>query len=148
MKKPLSKALKSVVLIAALAGMAYYGNLKYQSHLGQKAIESTGLAVLALDEALARSETSGKPVLANLSAIWCPSCRRLDSEALSNEAVVQKIQSDYHYARVEYDSDEGKAFMERHQLRGFPHLIILDKNGEVLERLPRTFSPGSILSSL
>lgn len=148
MKKPLSTALKSVILIAAVAGIAYLGNLKYQSHLGQKAIESTGLTVLALDEALARSETSGKPVLANLSAIWCPSCRRLDAEALSDEAVVQRIQSDYHYARVEYDSDEGKAFMKRYQLPGFPHLIVLNEKGEALRRLPRSFSPESLLSSL
>lgn len=103
---------------------------------------------MALDEALARSAKSGKPVLANLSAIWCPSCRRLDKEVLADEYVVQKIARDYHYARVEYDSPGGKEFMERFQLRGFPNLIVLDNEGAVLERLPLSFSSESFLESL
>ncbi|HCR31513.1 MAG TPA: hypothetical protein DIV79_16025 [Opitutae bacterium] len=148
MKKPLSAIIKTVVILVAIVGFAYYGNLKYQAHLGQKAIESTGLNVLALDEALARLAKSGKPVLANLSAIWCPSCRRLDYEVLSKEAVVQKIENDYHYARVEFDSEEGKAFMKRYEVRGFPNLIILDGDGNSLKRLPRSFSPESFLQAL
>ena len=148
MKKPLSAIIRTIIFLAAAVGLAYFGNLKYQAHLGQKAIDSTGLNVSSLDEALALSEKSGKPVLANLSAIWCPSCRRLDYEVLSNEDVVQRIQSDYHYARVEYDSDEGKAFKERYKLSGFPNLIVLDENGNSLKHLPRSFSPDSFLSSL
>jgi thioredoxin-related protein len=72
----------------------------------------------------------------------------LDSRALSNKIVVEKIQSDYHYERVEYDSSEGEAFMERYQLSGFPDLIVLDQNGEEIERLPRSFSPETLLGSL
>lgn len=148
MKKPLSSIIRAVIFLAAAVGLAYFGNLKYQAHLGQKAIDSTGLNALALDEAIALSKKSGKPVLANLSAIWCPSCRRLDTEVLSSEAVVQKIQSDYHYARVEYDSNEGKGFMERHQLSGFPNLIVLDGQGTAMHRIPLSFSPEPFLSSL
>ena len=56
MKKPLSSIIRAVIFLAAAVGPAYFGNLKYQAHIGQKAIDSTGLNVLALDEAIALSK--------------------------------------------------------------------------------------------
>ena len=64
MNNPLSTTIRVIVFMAAVSGLAHFGKLKYQDHLGQNAIYSTGLDVLALDEALARSEKSGKPVRA------------------------------------------------------------------------------------
>ena len=62
--------------------------------------------------------------------------------------MVQKIQSDYHYARVEYESDEGKGFMEWYQLSGFPNLIVLDGQGTAMHRIPLSFSPEPFLGLL
>ena len=64
MKNPLSTTIRAIVFMAAVSGLAYFGKLKYQVQMGQKAIYSTGLDVLALDEALARCAKSGKPVRA------------------------------------------------------------------------------------
>ena len=64
MKNPLSTTIRAIVFLAAVSRLAHFGKLKYQDHLGQNAIYSTGLDVLALDEALARSAKSGKPVRA------------------------------------------------------------------------------------
>ena len=105
--------LRSLVIIAIVALAAYFLNVEYQSHLGQKAIDATGLEVLAFQDALVESSKTGKPVLADLSAIWCPSCRRLDTEVLANEVVKSKIERDYIFARIEYESDEGTEFMEK-----------------------------------
>lgn len=148
MTKKLKSSLRSFTVIAMVALAAYFANTAIQSHLGQKAIDATGLEILSLDAALAQSKQTGKPVLADLSAIWCPSCRKLDSVVLADEAVKAKIQSKYLFARIEYESDEGQAFMKRHQLRGFPNLLTLDSDGNQLKRIPLTFSPEIFLEAL
>lgn len=140
--------LRSLAIIAIVALAAYFLNVEYQSHLGQKAIDATGLEILAFQDALTESKKTGKPVLADLSAIWCPSCRRLDSEVLSNEAVKSKIEKDYIFARIEYESEEGANFMERYQVSGFPNLLLIDGLGNKIKHLPRTFSPEEFLEAL
>ena len=141
-------SLKTLLTIAIVALAAYFAHTEFQSHLGRKALDATGLQVHTLEEAFAASEKSGKPILADLSAIWCPSCRKLDSEVLAHESVKSKIERDYIFARIEYETEEGQAFMKQHQLRGFPSLLILDSNGAKQKDLPRTFSPDVFLKSL
>jgi len=148
MNRKTKSTLRSLVIIAIVALAAYFLNVEYQSHLGQKAIDATDLEVLAFQDALVESSKTGKPVLADLSAIWCPSCRRLDTEVLANEMVKSKIESDYIFARIEYESDEGAEFMEKYQVSGFPNLLVIDGQGNKLKNLPRTFSPEEFLAAL
>ena len=124
--------LRSIVIIAL---GAYFLNLEYQSHLEQKAIETTGLEVLAFQHTLLESSKTGKPVLADLSAIWCPSSRRLDTEVLTNEMVKSKTESDYVFARIKYESDEGAEFMEKYQFSGFSSFLRLDGQVNKLKNL-------------
>ena len=73
MSQKTKSTLRSIVIIAIIVLAAYFLNGEYQSHLEQKAIDTTGLEVLAFQHALVESSKTGKPVLADLSAIWCPS---------------------------------------------------------------------------
>lgn len=140
--------LRSLAILAIVAIAAYFAHTEYQSHLGRKALVATGLEVHSLDQALAISKETGKPVLADLSAIWCPTCRRLDETVLAHNSVKSKIESDYIFARIEYETEEGQAFMQKHSLRGFPNLLTLDSDGNKLKNLPRTFDPNEFLNAL
>ena len=140
MSQKTKSTLRSIVIIAIIILAAYFLNAEYQSHLEQKAIDTTGLEVLAFQQALVESSKIGKPVLANLSAIWCPSSPRLDTEVLTNEMVKSKTESDYVFARIEYESDEGAEFIEKYQFSGFPSLHLLDGQVNKLRNLLRTFS--------
>jgi thioredoxin-related protein len=62
--------------------------------------------------------------------------------------VKSKIETDYIFARIEYETEEGQAFMQKHGLRGFPNLLTLDSNGDKLKNLPRTFDPSEFLKAL
>ncbi len=132
----------------AFALLIYFGNVELQSYLGRRALEQTGLPVLSLDEALAQAKEQNKRVLANMAAIWCTACRKLDREVLSRQRVRDAIVRDYVFARVEYESEEGEAFMEEYQVRGFPTLLILDADGAMVRKLPLSFSPGQFVFDL
>lgn len=132
----------------ALGVLVYFGNVEVQTHLGRRTLERTGLEMLGLEAALARAQAEDKRVLADLSAIWCPTCRRLDGNVLADARVKQAIDDGFVFARLEYESDEGKAFAREHGLRGYPNLVILDADGSLVERLPLTFDPERFVELL
>ena len=147
-RSPVRKVLDVFGIIILLSVLAYYGNKTVQTYLGQQAIDDTGLKVLTLEQALEIAKNSNKLVLADMSAIWCPSCRKLDKQVFSDEQVKTQLNQDFVYARIEYDSSEGEAFMQRYQVTGFPTLLILNSNAEKLVQLPINYEPPPFLATL
>jgi thiol:disulfide interchange protein len=147
-RSPLAKTLLIGGIIILLSVLGYYGNKTVQSYLGQQAIEETGLDLRTLEQALKVAKSSNKMVLADMSAIWCPSCRKLDKQVFSNEQVKSKINQNFVYARIEYDSPAGERFMQDYQVTGFPTLLILNTEGEKLVQLPVNFEPEAFIAKL
>ena len=131
-----------------LALLVYFGNIEINSYLGREALAESELTRYALDEALDRARDENKLVLADIAAIWCAACRRLDKTVFSDATVLEVIDERFVFARIEYESDEGEAFIERYGVVGYPTLLILDADGNKLRRLPLTFSPQAFVESL
>ncbi len=149
---PNSPSIKKKILswlpYIALPLMVYFGNVEIQSYLGSKALEEVALPKLGLEEAMAQAKHEDKLVLADMSAIWCPSCRKLDKEVLAKQTVQEAINKRYVFSRIEYESDEGAAFMQKYDVSGFPTLLVLDADGNQLKKLPLTFSPETFIGYL
>lgn len=126
----------------------YFGNQALQTYFGKQALAKISFEVLALDVALAKADAHNKLVIADMSAIWCPTCRKLDKTIFANDKVKAAIEQDFVFARVEYDSAQGKAFMEQYGVTGFPVLLVLNHQGERLTRLPLTFDASEFIGNL
>lgn len=135
-------------VIAVVILSAYFINVELQSYRGNQARAATGLEPIPLEEALAQSKLSGRPVLANLSAVWCPTCRVLEEKIFADQSISQKIRSDYIFTRLEYESDAGRAFLKKYGLTGFPHVLVLDGQGRVLRPIPMLFNAEIYLKNL
>lgn len=142
------KSWMSWAILVAVMVAAYFINVEVQSWMGRKALAETGLVMLSLDDALTKAKQENKAVLVDMSAIWCPTCRKLDKTILSNVLVKQAISEKYVFSRIEYESDEGSAFMARYNVRGFPTLLILDANGAALKQLNLTFVVDEFIAQL
>ena len=135
--------------IAVLLGtVAYFTNLQVQSYLGGKARRETGLKTHTLPEAAAASAQTKKPILVEVSAVWCPTCRALDKKVLSNDAVRQRINDTYLFVRLDFESPEGGAFMKRYALTGFPQIVELNADQSLIKTLPISLEPKSFLERL
>ena len=137
-----------IAVFGAVLLAAYFTNVQVQTYLGERALSETGLQVRDLESALAAAKTDSKYVLADLAAIWCPACRRLDRTVFSDQGVKARIERDFVFARIEYESEQGRAFMERYQVSGFPNLLILDSDGKLIKKLPVTFDPEEFSGAL
>lgn len=135
------------IFVGVIAGV-YFGNVALQTHLGRDTLEATGLELRSFDAALVEAASTGKPVLVEMSAIWCPSCRTFDKNVLSDPAVYALIRERFVFARVEYEDEEGEAFMKRYGVKGFPHAFVVDAQGEVIKELRITRKAGSFLLQL
>ena len=118
-----------IFVAAVIATASYFAHTAWQAQRGAAALKATALEFLPLERALALATSQGKPVLVDLSAIWCPTCRLLHAEVFTNTSVKQAITSSYVLSRVDYDSPEARAFMQRFAVKGFPTLLVLSAEG-------------------
>lgn len=139
--------LKISIVIAVLVGL-YFANVEIQTHLGEKALSEMALERHSLDEAFAKAAAENKLVLADLSAIWCPTCRSLDKQIFSNPMVQDVINQKYVFARIEYESEQGQAFQQRYNTRVFPTLLILSPTGAKIKEVPIITEPQEFIQYL
>lgn len=130
---------QQALIVLLLLGALLVLERQFQNYLGKRAIAFANLPEQSLAGALEKSELDGKPVLANFSALWCSSCRKLEREVLADKKVRQRILADYHYARVEYEDPEQAKWFRRFKVSSFPTLIRID--GIRMQRLARSFDP-------
>src|SRR3546814_2400815 len=97
--------------------------------LGKAAIADTGLSFRTLPDALVQSKLTNKPVFVDFSVIWCSVCRAMHEQVFTDPQVKRALSEAYVLARVDYDSDEAKPFMERYGVRGLSSLLVLAAAG-------------------
>ena len=142
------KSWKQFAMIAFVLVSAYFINVEIQTYLGEKTLRESGLVIYELNQALSKAEAESKWILADVSAIWCPKCRKLDKNVFSDKDVQKVLNKSFVFARIEYESNEGVAFQKKHRIRGFPNLLILNAKGELVKKLPLAFEPKAFISLL
>jgi thiol:disulfide interchange protein len=137
-----------IFVAAVVATGSYFAHTAWQTQRGEAALKATALEFLPLERALALAKTQGKPVLVDFSAIWCPMCRVLHAEVFTNTSVKQAITTGYVLSRVDYESPGAQAFMQRYAVQGFPTLLVLSAEGQLVRRVPISFDPATLAATL
>jgi len=142
-----SKLLRLACTALVLFGI-YHANVLLQTHLGKRVLAASELTVLPLSEALTQAKIDQKPILVNVSAIWCPGCRQLDKKVFADETFIKTMESKALFSRLEYESPEGEQFLKQHQLKGFPNLALVGSDGRFLGPIQKPYSVSNILAQL
>lgn len=89
------------------------------------------------DEAtgLAEAQSAGKPVMIDFTAEWCGACHELEKKTWPEPRVAQELKR---YVLLRLDSTERtpaiKALWERWEVPGLPTVIVLDSDGDEVDR--------------
>ncbi|MFX0162370.1 MAG: thioredoxin domain-containing protein [Candidatus Hodarchaeota archaeon] len=80
-------------------------------------------------EAFELAKKLEKPILLDLTAVWCHWCHRMDEDSYSNEEIINLINELYVPIRV--DIDQRPDISERYNFGGFPTTAFLTPDGDV-----------------
>ena len=79
------------------------------------------------DEAFARAKQENKPILLDISAVWCHWCHRLDQDTYSVPDIAEYVNTNFIPIRV--DTDKRPDINRRYNLGGWPTTAFLTPDG-------------------
>ncbi len=82
------------------------------------------------EEAFSKARESGKPILLDLSAVWCHWCHVMDETSYSDDEIIDLINDSFVAIRV--DIDQRPDIRERYNFGGYPTTAFLDAEGGVI----------------
>lgn len=85
-----------------------------------------------LDTALAEARRSGRPVLVDFAADWCPPCITMKHDVWPRREVAAAVRDGYVPLLIDVDRQPGVA--SRYEVVGIPTVLVLDADGEILRR--------------
>ena len=86
------------------------------------------------EQALAESSETGKPVLLDFSASWCPPCQVMKHEVWPNEQVRQTVMEGYIPVLLDVDAAASRAIAQRYEVTGVPTILVVAADGRVLRQ--------------
>ena len=97
------------------------------------------------DSGLKMAEAENKPVILVLYAGWCSWSKKLIDETVQDPRV-QKLWDRFVWVKI--NSDEEREYKELYNQKGFPLVIILGPDGEILNRIDGYRHPQAFLREL
>jgi thioredoxin-related protein len=99
-----------------------------------------------LEKAIATAAEQKKAVLLDVYTDWCGWCKKMDKEVFPDPAVAEVLAKRFALAKVNGESREpitykgqktdGVGIARAFGVRGYPAIIFLDSNGEMLTMIP------------
>lgn len=84
----------------------------------------------ALDAALAESARSGRPVLVDFAADWCPPCITMKHDVWPDPEVAAAVSNGY--VPLLIDVDKRPDLAARYEVVGIPNVMVLDAQGRIV----------------
>jgi thiol:disulfide interchange protein DsbD len=154
-KKKIGKALGIVTLIIggsiiffALAEWRGSGSILQSKESNVSAHEASYWIGTDI-EGFSQSLETGKPVLLDFWADWCPACKELDKKTWPDEAVHMELNR---FIPVKLDlsrkTEESENLRKKYKVVGMPTVILFDSNGNELTRFSGYKPPEEVVQLL
>jgi thiol-disulfide isomerase/thioredoxin len=87
-----------------------------------------------LSDALAESKKTGKPVLADFSASWCPPCQDMKHASWPDPKVEAVVKEKYIPVLLDADASDTEGPARKYAVEYLPTILVLDSDGKVLRQ--------------
>lgn len=97
------------------------------------------------NEALTLAKKENKLIFLDISASWCPPCRMLKARTFSNPEVGTFFNANFINVEVDGEKGEGKDLAYKYRIMGYPSLIFVNGNGDVVAQTAGYHNPEEFL---
>jgi protein disulfide-isomerase len=97
--------------------------------------------------ALREAKETGKPILLDWGAKWCPPCTVLQTTIFKDAAFIRETKA-FIPVHLDGDTPQAQQWGDRFKILGYPTLIVLKPDGSELTRLGNTASGASVAKML
>ncbi|MEL6348278.1 MAG: thioredoxin family protein [Myxococcota bacterium] len=87
-----------------------------------------------VDAAFAMAKETGRLVLLDFGAVWCPPCNLLNAEVLDDPEDAEAL-APFVIARVDVDRFESWAIKDRYSVGGYPTMVLARPDGTEVDRM-------------
>lgn len=84
--------------------------------------------------ALAEARASGKPILVDFTADWCPPCRVMEREVWPDERLRQALKDNAIPLKLDVDVESTNTLVQSRRIRSIPTVLLLDAEGNEVAR--------------
>lgn len=88
----------------------------------------------AWEDVVARAQASGRPILVDFGAVWCPPCNLLAAEVLDVTPTPEAVAA-FEVVVVDVDDPSSWALKDRFEVGGYPTLVAARADGRELGRM-------------
>lgn len=126
-----TSVLKKALAVLMLAPALYYGYAFAKPYLGPP---KDSLWVYEFDKGIEMAQKSGKPVLLDYYADWCPPCIELDKRTFSKPEV-RRMAENFVMLKIDCSFDDAncKKATKQYQVVGWPTVLFLQSDGKIIE---------------
>ena len=128
------------VMLVVLLVVAAFAIPTLQRKLGSPTPEMIAAASAgwetSFDAAASKSTATGKPILIDFTADWCPPCQFMKYDVFLDDAVKTTLQDKVIPLRADVtsQSSNGMPLAQRYDVQATPTLLVVDAQGNILAR--------------
>jgi thioredoxin-related protein len=97
------------------------------------------------NEALQLAKKEGKPIFLDISASWCGPCKMLKSKTFPDSEVGEFYNANFINVAVDGEKGEGVDLAGKYKIKGYPSLIYIDKNGQLIAQTAGYRNPKQLI---
>ena len=100
--------------------------------LGFESLSAGTIWLSSIKKGLELARESNRPLIVDLYADWCTYCKVLENDIFPSSLVAKELDK---FVAVRINGEEFPNLMNKFDIRGYPTILFLDKNGNYIDKL-------------